>query len=108
MITVHDKHTPQDGFNNCGLAVLHPTSAYITEELNGRYDYEIEMPCLPDDDSWRYLVKYNILKSSTVRRPTSPTKRKKNNKTESAIKLSNRLFNDALLFDKFLITKYSL
>ncbi|MBR6837057.1 MAG: hypothetical protein IKM72_13785 [Oscillospiraceae bacterium] len=69
MITIHGLHTEQDDFNNCGLAVLHPTSAYITEELNGRYDYEIEVPCIHDDpygnnDSWRHIKKYNILKAS--------------------------------------------
>lgn len=69
MITIHGLHTEQNDFNNCGLAVLHPTSAYITEELNGRYDYEIEVPCIHDDpygnnDSWKHIKKYNILKAS--------------------------------------------
>ena len=71
MITVHGMHTEQNDFNNCGLAILKPTSAYITEELNGRYDMEIEVPCIPDDpregrneDSWKFIKMYNILKSS--------------------------------------------
>lgn len=71
MITVHGMHTEQNDFNNCGLAVIRPTSAYVTEELNGRYDMEIEVPCVPDDpreghseDSWKFLKMYNILKSS--------------------------------------------
>lgn len=69
MITVHELHTEQNDFDNCGLAVLHPTSAYITEELNGRYDYEIELPCIPDDKygnnhSWKHLKVYNIIKAS--------------------------------------------
>lgn len=69
MITIHGLHTDQNDFNNCGLAVLHPTSAYITEELNGRYDYELEMPCVPDDnfgnnDSWKHVKVYNIIKAS--------------------------------------------
>lgn len=71
MITVHGMHTEQNDFNNCGLAILRPTSAYITEELNGRYDMEIEVPCVPDDpregrseDSWKFVKMYNILKSS--------------------------------------------
>ena len=71
MITIHGLHTEQDNFNNCGLAILHPTSAYITEELNGMYQYEIEVPCIPDDptgrgnDSWKHVKVYNILKAST-------------------------------------------
>ena len=71
MITVHGMHTEQNDFNNCGLAIIKPTSAYITEELNGRYDMEIEVPCIPDDpregrheDSWKFIKMYNILKSS--------------------------------------------
>ena len=64
MITVYGLHTEQNDFANCGLAVLHPTSAYITEELNGRYDFEIEVPCLPDDDTWQHVKVYNILKAS--------------------------------------------
>lgn len=71
MITVHGMHTEQNDFNNCGLAIIKPTSAYITEELNGRYDMEIEVPCVPDDpregrheDSWKFVKMYNILKSS--------------------------------------------
>ena len=71
MITVHGMHTEQNDFNNCGLAIIKPTSAYITEELNGRYDMEIEVPCVPDDpregrheDSWKFLKMYNIIKSS--------------------------------------------
>ena len=71
MITVHGMHTGQNDFNNCGLAIIKPTSAYITEELNGRYDMEIEVPCIPDDpregrheDSWKFIKMYNIIKSS--------------------------------------------
>ena len=64
MITIHGLHTEQNNFNNCGLAILHPTSAYITEELNGMYQYEIEIPCVPDDptgggnDSWKHVKVY--------------------------------------------------
>ena len=69
MITVYGLHTEQNDFANCGLAVLHPTSAYITEELNGRYDLEIDVPCIHDDphgdnDTWKYVRVYNILKAS--------------------------------------------
>ena len=69
MITIHGLHTAQGDFGNCGLAVLKPTSAYITEELNGLYQYELEMPCIPDDpygsnDSWKHVKVYNIIKAS--------------------------------------------
>lgn len=65
MICVYDKHTPQDGFNNCGLRILNPVSAYITEELNGKYSYEVTCPMVKDDDSWTFLKPFNLLKSST-------------------------------------------
>ena len=70
MITIHGLHTPQNGFNNCGLAVLKPVSAYITEELNGMYQYELDLPCIHDDpygnnDSWKHVKVYNIIKSNT-------------------------------------------
>lgn len=70
MITIHGLHTEQNNFDNCGLAVLKPVSAYITEELNGMYQYELDMPCIPDDpygsnDSWKHIKKYNIIKSNT-------------------------------------------
>lgn len=65
MICVYDKHTPQGGFDNCGLRILNPVSAYIHEELNGLYSYEVSCPMVSDDDSWHFLKPYNILKSST-------------------------------------------
>lgn len=71
MITVYDLHTKQEDFNNCGLAILKPTSAYTTEELNGPYSFEIEVPCVRDDpregryeDTWKCVKMYNILKNS--------------------------------------------
>lgn len=65
MICIYDKHTPQDGFDNLGLRILNPLSAYINEELNGRYNYEITCPMVPDDDSWTFIKPFNIIKSST-------------------------------------------
>ena len=71
MITVHGMHTEQNDFNNCGLAILKPYSAYTTEELNGSYAFEIDVPCIPDDpregrgeDTWKCVKMYNILKNS--------------------------------------------
>mgnify|MGYP003291429938 CR=1 FL=1 len=64
MICVFDKHTPQNSFDTCGLRILNPTSAFIMEELTGRYDYEISCPMLSDDDSWQFLQPYNIIKAS--------------------------------------------
>ena len=77
MITVYDMHavydrqTGQNDFLYNGLAVLSPYSAYTTEELNGSYAFEIEVPCIPDDprpgrdeDTWKCIKMYNILKNS--------------------------------------------
>lgn len=65
MISVFDMHTGQNDFNTCGLRILNPVSAYITEELNGKYDYEVSCPMVRDDDSWTFLKPYNLLKSGT-------------------------------------------
>ena len=72
MIRVFDKHTKQGHFRNTSYTnfdtlgtVINPISAYITEELNGEYSYEVVCPILPDDDSWKSLAPYNIIKSTT-------------------------------------------
>lgn len=64
MISVFDMHTGQNDFNTCGLRILNPVSAYVTEELNGTYAYEISCPMVSDDDSWQYLQVNYIIKSS--------------------------------------------
>lgn len=65
MISVFDKHTEQNDFNTCGLRILNPLSAYVTEELNGKYTYEVSCPMIKDDDSWQFLQPFNILKSNS-------------------------------------------
>ena len=64
MICVFDKFTDQNQFDTCGERILNPTSAYITQEFNGNYYYEITAPMLPEDDSWQYIVPHNIIKAS--------------------------------------------
>ena len=67
MICIWDKKTPQDKLENkslCGERILRPTSAYVIEELNGNYSYELTLPILPDDDTWKFIKPYNIIKSS--------------------------------------------
>lgn len=64
MICIFDKFTPQNKFDTCGERILNPTSAYEIEERNGNYSYEISVPMLESDDSWKFVKPYNIIKSS--------------------------------------------
>jgi hypothetical protein len=72
MIRVFDKMTPMGKFRNTdythfdtlGIAVLNPLTAYITEELNGEYSYEVVCPIIDSDDSWKALSAYNIIRAS--------------------------------------------
>ena len=66
MVHIYDKHTEQDAFDSNGIAIINPKSATLTEELNGRYDYELTAVCDPNDDSWRALRVYNIIKSPST------------------------------------------
>jgi len=66
MVHIYDKHTEQNAFDTNGIAIINPQSATITEELNGRYDYQLTAVCDPNDDSWRALKVYNIIKSATT------------------------------------------
>jgi phage-related protein len=66
MVHIYDKHTEQNAFDSNGIAIINPQSATITEELNGRYDYQLTAVCDPNDDSWRKLQVYNIIKSATT------------------------------------------
>lgn len=66
MITIFDKHTEQNAFDSNGLAIIDPLTATITEEINGRYDYQITAVCDPQNDAWQKLQPYNIIKSSST------------------------------------------
>lgn len=66
MVHIYDKHTAQNAFDTNGIAIINPQSATITEELNGRYDYQLTAVCDPNDDSWRQIRVYNIIKSATT------------------------------------------
>lgn len=64
MICIFDKMTAQDKFDSCGERILNPSSAYVLEEFNGNYSYEMTVPILPGDDSWNYVIPHNIIKST--------------------------------------------
>lgn len=60
-IIIYDKNTKKDGFNNYGYGVLKfIKSCTVTEELNGRYD--LEMQVYLHDSKIKYLTKWNILR----------------------------------------------
>ena len=65
MITIFDKHTEQNAFNSNGVAIIEPLSATITEELNGRYDYQITALCDPQNDAWQRIEPYYIIKANS-------------------------------------------
>lgn len=61
-IILYDKNTKKDNFNNYGLGVLKKVkSCNITQELNGRYDLEMEVYL--DDEKSKYLTKWNIVRA---------------------------------------------
>lgn len=60
-ICVFDMETPQNGFDNNGLAVIFPTVCRVSEELNGEWSLYMEHP-VDTDGKWTYLLEYNILK----------------------------------------------
>jgi len=63
MITIYDRKTNKDDFNNNGLGVLDECiKAEITEELNGEYSLYIEYPA--DSRKANYLVEFNVIKAS--------------------------------------------
>lgn len=64
MIRVFPSNTPQNGFDKLAT-VIRPMSAYINEELNGEYSYELVMPILTNDDGWKMIQPWNIIKSTT-------------------------------------------
>lgn len=60
-IIIYDKNTKKDNFDNYGYGVLkHVKSCKVTEELNGRYDLEMEVYL--HDSKTKYLTKWNILR----------------------------------------------
>lgn len=61
-IILYDKNTKKDNFNNYGLGVLKKVkSCTITQELNGRYDLEMEVYL--DDTKSKHLTKWNIVRA---------------------------------------------
>lgn len=60
-ITVYDMETPQNGFENHGLAVLRPTSCRVVEELNGAMNLTLTHP-KDAEGKWQYILEMNIIK----------------------------------------------
>ncbi|SHH59448.1 phage tail spike protein [Clostridium grantii] len=62
MICIYDRKTTKGNFENNGLGVLAETiSAYITEELNGDYELELEYPI--KGRKAKFLEEWNIIKA---------------------------------------------
>ena len=61
-IILYDKNTKKDNFENYGLGKLQKVkSCTITEELNGRYDLEMQVYLY--DENLKYLTKWNIIRA---------------------------------------------
>lgn len=60
-IIVYDMRTEQNGFNNHGLCILHPSECIETETLNGGWEVTLTHP-IDSAGLWRYIVESNILK----------------------------------------------
>ncbi len=63
MLCVFDKFTAQDRFHTCGERILKPLSCTSTEELNGKWELEMQYLMTDNDDAWRFLTPYNIIKN---------------------------------------------
>lgn len=66
-IYVFDSRTSQSILANpgsCGKTVLNPTSCITHEELNGDYSLTLEQPITPEDDCWKELKVFNIIRNS--------------------------------------------
>jgi phage minor structural protein len=62
LICIYDRKTTKGNFENNGLGVLAETiSAYITEELNG--DYELELEYRAKGRKAKFLEEWNIIKA---------------------------------------------
>lgn len=62
MICIYDKKTTKGNFETNGLGVLDEViSCFITEELNG--DYELELEYLAKGRKAKYLEEWNIIKA---------------------------------------------
>lgn len=60
-IRIFDMKTPQNSFDNNGLAILCPTSCKVTEELNGGWSAILEHP-IDDNEKYKYIKEGNLLK----------------------------------------------
>ncbi len=61
-ITVHDYMSKEEDFDTNGLAVLSPVSCSISEEYNGDYSLQIELP-IDDNGKWEYIREFNFIKA---------------------------------------------
>lgn len=60
-ITIYDKRTKQDEFNNNGI-ILCPTSCIVTETINDKWALDLMHPVDPDG-KWRYIEPSAIVKA---------------------------------------------
>ena len=60
-ICIFDMETPQNGFDNNGLAILEPTQCRVTEELNGGWNLTLVHPKDPQG-KWKYILEMNIIR----------------------------------------------
>ncbi len=57
-------NSTETDFNHNGLVVLSDSkAAYVDEELNGKYELELEYP-IDTQGKWQYLIEGNIIKTS--------------------------------------------
>lgn len=60
-ITIYDMDTPKEDFAGNGIAILEPSEAPVSEELNGAWCVNLTHPIAPDG-KWQYIKERNILK----------------------------------------------
>ena len=60
-ICIYDMDTPKEAFEGNGIAILEPSEAPVTEELNGVWCVNLVHPIIPNG-KWQYIKERNILK----------------------------------------------
>lgn len=60
-ITIYDMDTPKEDFEGNGIAILQPSEAPVSEEINGAWCVNLIHPISPDG-KWKYIKERNIIK----------------------------------------------
>ena len=61
-IQIYDANTAVSDFDHNGKCIAQPTSCSITEDLNGQYEMQMDLPIM-DGTGWQDAVEHNVIKA---------------------------------------------